>query len=134
MISLIQVHILSNLKVYWCSKPELNIFIGVDWMYMSSVLQADIQYLHFRKTGGNRYWWKLYLFIDMICLVIVDWLLLQILNTYSILSTSNVFSYGRLNIFSCVTKIWFFSYLVTKKLFSDQFNEKRLAISLPLIM
>ena len=56
-------------------------------MYMAYIIQADIKYRHIRKMDGNRYWWKLCLFIDMVCLVMVDWLLLHMLKIYIILST-----------------------------------------------
>ena len=72
MISLIQVQNLSNFMVSWEAKSELNIFRGIDWMYMASIIQVDIKYSQFRKTDGNIYWRKVCLFIDMICSVMVD--------------------------------------------------------------
>ena len=56
-------------------------------MYIAYTIQADIKNPQFIKSDGNRYWLKLYLFIDMICLVMVVWLLLHMINTLSILST-----------------------------------------------
>ena len=48
-ISLINVQNLSCLKIYWESRIQFNIFIGVDWMYMASIIQEGIKYPQLRK-------------------------------------------------------------------------------------